>query len=374
MSIGLFDTDIINFSATPFNLELMKISDYYKRRGEIVILSPYFAPEKHQKYYLRKDYPQGGLPEEFTYADNLSYGGYAFTNGIYVPLPIEIERRKADTEIYNKFEEQFCKGRRVYKTLFENLLNAQHLRLSLDGKTIWDDYKKQLDTITYKSILVFHDKNLGAIDGAVDELLSYMIYSKGKLKGPRIGMKFPVIITEGKELIKWGKLCAHNKLFNLQFDGVIDDDHFKEFVSVSHSNKIYDNLIYCATTTSKDSKEFTEKYLQQIFRQIIYARKYRVFFTIKYEDNFFFDKNWDNVMHLLNFFSRSMKTLDQSHYSKKIMDDTLIDFFVWAKKYLSNDREGLKPKEMKVTLDFIKNKLPALYEDFYTFSVRSLED
>ena len=144
MSIGLYDVDMSTYTLVPFNLELMKLSAYYKKKREVVILSPSFTPERHQKFFLRKDYDDGQFIPGLEKVQNLEYGGYAFTNGIYAPLPPEIEVMRADTSLYENMEKTIisAKGRDTRK-IFRNMMEAEHCRISLDGKTIWEDYPKQ---------------------------------------------------------------------------------------------------------------------------------------------------------------------------------------------------------------------------------------
>ena len=44
MSYGLYDADLPYYPIPFYNLELMKLSSYYKRKREIVGLSPNFSP------------------------------------------------------------------------------------------------------------------------------------------------------------------------------------------------------------------------------------------------------------------------------------------------------------------------------------------
>ena len=104
MSVGLMDADMMAYSLVPFNLEIMKLSTYYKKKGEIVIFSHTFSPEKNSKFIYRKDYDDGRYPPSLMRAKNVKYGGLAFSNNIYQPLPIEIERLQPDTSIYEKAE------------------------------------------------------------------------------------------------------------------------------------------------------------------------------------------------------------------------------------------------------------------------------
>ena len=77
MSIGLYDQDMATYTLVPFNLELMKLSAYYKKKREVVVLSPYFTPERHQKFHLRKDFDDGNFIMGIEKIPNLEYGGYA---------------------------------------------------------------------------------------------------------------------------------------------------------------------------------------------------------------------------------------------------------------------------------------------------------
>ena len=44
MSYGLYDADLPYYPIPFYNLELMKLSSYYKRKREIVGLAPSYSP------------------------------------------------------------------------------------------------------------------------------------------------------------------------------------------------------------------------------------------------------------------------------------------------------------------------------------------
>ena len=58
-TIGLFDGDLATFGSTMFNLELMKLSSYLKKKNNIVSLIQKFEPEKFSEFYYWKDYNTG---------------------------------------------------------------------------------------------------------------------------------------------------------------------------------------------------------------------------------------------------------------------------------------------------------------------------
>ena len=65
MSIGLYDVDFATYIHIPFNLELMKLSTYYKKKKEIVVMTENFEPERYSNYIIRKDYNDNNFDKRF---------------------------------------------------------------------------------------------------------------------------------------------------------------------------------------------------------------------------------------------------------------------------------------------------------------------
>ena len=376
MSVGMHDMDMATYTLVPFNLELMKLSAYYKKKREVVILSPSFTPERHQKFILRKDFDDGNFPMGLEKVPNLEYGGYAFSNGIYRPLPPEIEMLHPDTSLYDNMEKTIiaAKGRDQRK-IFQNMMEAEHCRLSLDGKTIWEDYPKQFKFLKTARNLMFHDFDLGAIDGGFEEVQRLLARARTDGWATRVGMKFPVTCTKGQDLLNWMSIKPNSTFYSLQFNGVIEPECFRDFVGIVREKSIYKQLDYYITASSANQKEFLDKYIQQVFRQVVKARSYRVFFSLKYEESFFIDKRWERVLDLFNFYHNSMRHLPQSTYFKKIYKDTLFDF---AKATYDDVpfyyRQAMTKQEIRELFTFVREENPALFEDFYKYNISSMED
>ena len=376
MSIGLHDMDMATYTLVPFNLELMKLSAYYKKNREVVILSPSFTPERHQKFFLRKDYNDGNFPIGLEKVPNLDYGGYAFTNGIYAPLPPEIEIMRPDTSLYDNMEKTIMASKgRDQRKIFQNMMEAEHCRISLDGKTIWEDYPKQFKFLKTARNLMFHDFDLGAIEGGFEEVQKLLARARTDGWATRVGMKFPVTCTKGQDLLNWMSIRPNSTFYSLRFDGVIEKECFRDFVGIAREKSIYNQLDYYVTASSINEQEFLNKYIQQIFRQVVKARSYRVFFSLKYEENFFIDSRWEKVLDLFNFYHNSMKHLPQSIYFKKIGKDTLFDFARATYDDLPfYYRKAMTKQEIRELFAFVREENPALFEDFYEFNVSSMED
>lgn len=375
MSIGLHDLDMANYTYVPFNLELMKLSAYYKKNREIVILSPNLTPERHQKFFVRKDFDDGNFPLGLEKIPNIEYGGYAFTDGIYVPMAPEIEIMHPDTSLYANMEKVITgSGRREHHKIFQNMTEAEHCRLSLDGKTIWEDYPKQFKFLKTARNLMIHDYDLAAIDGGLEEVKRLMARARTDGWATRLGMKFPPVISNGQDLLDWISFKPNSTFYSLRYDGVMDEDCFEEFVSVCRENSIYKQLDYYVTASSANEQEFIDKYIIPIYRQVVKSRSYRVFFSLKYEENFFSDKRWERVLDLFNFYHNSLRYLNQAVYYSKIAKDTLYDFAKasydklpgWAKTEM--DRQ-----EMREIFMFVREKKPELFVDFYEFYANKME-
>ncbi len=52
MSIALYDDDFRRYVHVPFNLELMKLATYYKRKNEIVVLTPSIQKDRYSTTFL----------------------------------------------------------------------------------------------------------------------------------------------------------------------------------------------------------------------------------------------------------------------------------------------------------------------------------
>lgn len=96
--IGLVDLDFqtsITLKQQPPNLEIMKLSNYYKTQQNkfcrMISLSQQQDLSAYQKIYIfseQQKYPQ--IPKNFLQANNVQFGGTAFTNGKYIPFQNEI--------------------------------------------------------------------------------------------------------------------------------------------------------------------------------------------------------------------------------------------------------------------------------------------
>ena len=75
MSVGLYDMDMKTYKQVPINLEMAKLSSYYKRKREIVAMSSSFQPSRYSKFILRKDYEDGIYPKNIMKFDNIDGNG-----------------------------------------------------------------------------------------------------------------------------------------------------------------------------------------------------------------------------------------------------------------------------------------------------------
>ena len=374
MSIGIMDADMSSYILVPFNLEVMKLSAYYKKKGEIVTLSPSFTPEKNTKFFYRKDYNDGEFPLNLLTSKNVEYGGLAFSNNVYNPLPLEIEKQRPDTEIYAKME-SIIKGTTsgARNKIFQNMMTAEHCRISLDGKTVWKDYPSQFKYLAGARNLMLHDYDLGAIEGGFETVQE--ILSKARTDGwaTKVGMKFPVQVKDGKELLKWSSLNSNSTFYSLRYIGVMDDDTFNEWVSTCRQRAVYSQMEYHVTAPWYDPNDFIENLLPKIFRQVIISRSYRVFFSLKYDEGFFPDPRWENVIRLFNYYHNSYSGEPLSRYFNMIADDTMFDFASKSqtvpKSYYG---EVFNKDQIREIFAFVREFNYPLFKDFYECTAEKL--
>jgi hypothetical protein len=375
MSVGIYDADLATYTLVPFNLEAMKLSAYYKKKGEIVVLAPSFKPEKNTKFIFRKDYDDGNFPVGLT-TPNVEYGGLAFSNNIYQPLPLEIERMRPDTSLYARAEEMMLRapGRaREKKKIFQNMMEAEHCRISLDGKTVWPEYNKQFKFLPSARNLMIHDYDLGAVEGSFEAVQDILKRARKDGWATKVGMKFPVQVSDGQSLLNWSSLNSNSTFFSLRYDGVIEDEYFNEWVSSCRQRAVYKLMEYHVTPSWYDPNHFVKELLPKIFRQVIISRSYRVFFTLIYDDDFFPDRRWEAVLDLFNYYHNSFANEPQTAYYNIISEDTLFDFASSCQKHpKAYYGEVFNIDQIRQIFAFVRENHPDLFKDFYECNAQKL--
>ena len=370
MSIGLFDGDMNKYHQVPFNLELMKISSFYKKRGEIVQLSPLFSPERYSKFFYRQDYYDGTYPEKMELYKNLIYGGYAFSGKRYIPMEEEIEKQKADTYIYERMRKIFVKNKALQSS-FNVMMRAEHMRLSLDGKTIWNEFPKQINITPSTSTIILHDNNLSQITGALDTVRELSLCKKKKIY---IGAKFPIEINNNVDLLSWGNFENSSQYYCLQYNGIIDDSALVELVNSENGRKNLKRLECIVTMSSSSENDFIDTCLQKIFKQVIFLRRHRLKIFLRYEDNFFTDKRWELLIDFLNTFASSLDTFTNKDFYKVIDKDSLFNFSKKLKDYqYFKNRIFTKPIAREL-FRMVYDKNYELFKDFYECKKVHLEN
>lgn len=378
MSVGIMDADFATYTLIPFNLEAMKLSAYYKRRHEMVILTNKFLPERHQRFIYLKDFEDGNYPDNLLTTPNVEYYGLAFSNNKYQPLPLEIERMKPDTTLYERMGElilgsnQFDFAKR--KKIFQNLMTAEHCRISLDGQNIWDDYGRQFKDLPSCRNIIFHDYDLNQIKGGLNEVKKIMARARTDGWATRIGMKFPVNVQNGQDLLDWSNFKTNSTFYNLQYNGVMDDEPFSEWVGICKEKAVYTQMNYMVTPSWYEENYFLEELLPKIFRQVILSRSYRVFFSLKYEAEFFTDKRWCDVLRLFNFYHNSYASQPTARYLRKINNDTLFDFASSCANQPTHKYVGeiMSLNEIRNVFYFVREHNYELFKEFYELTAEKI--
>lgn len=297
MSIGLYDDDFMRYIHVCFNLELMKLATYYKKKKEVVVLAPEFDPYRYEKMYFRKDYNDYEFNKGI-FKDNVQYGGFAFTPN-YKPLSEDIERCKPDTEIYTRYRDMFDDTKEKTR-LFDMMRRAQHIRLSLDEKNIWDKVEDSFEIKSQTQVLIFHDYNLNDIKDA--HLFIKELVGRNKVKTV-IGNKFPIQITDDKDLKKWQYFETSSNLFCLQLNNLVSDEFYVDLVL--NLGRRCREIFYNVTAAASSENDFIENYLPKIFMQVLFSRNKKIKITLKYDDDFFIDKKWEYLIDLINLYEHS---------------------------------------------------------------------
>lgn len=268
MALAIIDADFPRYSPIVPNLECAKLSAYWKKRNEFISLIDEIDLVHYSKIFYRKDYDDGDYPPQLG-DGRIEIGGRAFSPASYRPLPLQIETTIPDVSIYERYAD-LCGNSKYQRALFKKLINAQHARISLDGRTVWDDFEKAIDpSIGRLKPIILHDYNLNAVDGSWEALAQHC--GNGTSEVRRIGIKFPTRASKPEELTRWIDFSISPGIFNFHYDALMSDLLFDE---VARKNvALLENLVYNIGEEWKDEDHFVECVLPRIFLQAAYLHK-----------------------------------------------------------------------------------------------------
>lgn len=365
MSVGIWDADFMTYGTVPFNLEAMKIASYYKGKREVVIFSPLLAPERFQKFIVRKDWDDGEYPNSF-FEKNVEYGGHAFSGENYIPLALDIEKQYPDKYLYDRQKHLFINDFKTNEKPFRIMRNAEHVRLSLDGKTIWNDYEKALNIKTNTNVLFFHDYDLNKINGSFEEIKMLLQSLKKEGYERHIGMKFPVRVNTLEELLKWSTLKPTTLFFFLQYDGLMNNEDIVEVLNHQTNKSITRQLFYNVTYGSSSENDFIKNVLPKIYEQAIILRRCRSEIVLKYSDNFFIDKRWERLLQFFNHYIAAKNSPKKWDKNKCRM--TLYEYITSYNFRLAQyawKKETFTTEELKDLFQMVREKNYDVFTMFY---------
>lgn len=234
---------------------------------------------------------------------------------------------------------------------FNVMRNAEHIRLSLDGKTIWPGYRNTFNITSKTSTLFFHDIDLDKIIGAreeIDKLIQEVVRKRGMCF---LAMKYPIIVDKYEDLLYWCSFRSSFMFYNLEFNGPLEDEELYNFVCEQDIIANPSKIEYVVTKKYSDENDFIENGLMKIYNQILFLRMKRAKILLKYEDNFFVDKRWERLIEFFNCFLIATLKVDDQTFLRAMEGDSLYRF---AKSIKENTYYGIKDS-------FLKNEVRDLF-------------
>lgn len=191
MLVGIIDWDLfINKSTFLPNLEVMLISAYHKKNGDIVhLLLNEKNIEVYDKIYLRRN-KKGSkkFPEAIYGIPNIDIGGQYYSNGIILPPEEKFLNCAPDTTIYDNYI-LYCKKQDKKVSGLKKIYNTNFISLKKDYP-----FKQK-----YKNIILY-DYDIGKEE---ELYLLQEAFEQGFFK--KISFYFPIYCKDVNIAIEWAK-------------------------------------------------------------------------------------------------------------------------------------------------------------------------
>lgn len=362
MSYGLYDADLKFYPIPFYNLELMKLSTYYKRKREIVGLAPDFSPHMYTHFIVRQDiYSNQNYPTNY---DNIEYGGRAFNGDEYAPLPLEIEIMRPDISLYNQIVP--TKVSTKYKNAISTMQRAEHIRLTLDGANLWKSYEKQFRGDKTAFGVIIHDYDPGAINEGPEIVQDILANFTGHQTGRRLGMKFPAQIYDKQELIKWLSIQPMGTYYSLVYHNLIEPELMNEILETKKQSAAYQQVSLNITNELLKPQPIEET-IHHIFRTIINLRTQRLIFPLIYDNSVFTNNNWKLVMDMIQYYNIHLLTCDTDYFRRVEPYETLYGYIKHAITNPSVKNPFINKETMSNIFQFVRENNYDLFKDFYEY-------
>lgn len=271
-----------------------------------------------------------------------------------------MEHIEPDFTIYDKYTTLYGALKTDQKQI-KTILNATHVRLSLDGKTLepfpFDRLRPRHPCV------ILHDYDLNSVPGAF-ELLQEVAASRPSGLSYRIGNKYPINVYDFQELQKWLKLPPMGKCFYLQFNGVFTDEEIIELLRVPTLG--LRQLVYNFTYGCSGEDEFVKQILPQIYKQALFLRSCRQKILLNIDTDFFKTKELLDLLKLIDCFYGKTQHLDL------LMPETqtLYKYCSWNKRaeleVLPWVHFRVSLDEMRASFQYIRKHNYEVFDMFYS--------
>ena len=363
MSYGIYDCDLLHGSPM-FNLELMKLSSYYKSKGEIVAYSSRFTPERYNHFIIGKD----RIDERFNFPihlyNNLEMIGRFFSPKKYYPMKEAIEKQIPDTYLYKGTLKRIdLKPEEV--NFYTSQLKAEHIRLSLDGENIWKDYEKQLHYRYTDNSISIYDYNIAKVEGA-QEILKELVDLPHRQTLRPLLLKFPIQVKKATDLETWMRFRYYGNYVAFMINGKItqeDIDFLKENKNFFRNKTVYYNI-----SSSYITEDFISN-INTIYRHLYFLRTILTNFLLIYDEEFFSKVEWKTLIKILNLFSLSYNIAIKR---KRIPYVTLFKYIKYRLKS-THEIKGLDENDIKQCFYYMAQHNYELFKDFYEYKGEDLK-
>ena len=210
--------------------------------------------------------------------------------------------------------------------MFSVIRRAEHLRLSLDGRTVWSDFEKQLRGEVGRYGIIFHDYDVNQIEGAYELITDLLPNAISNRSGRRVGMKFPLQTNSLDDFIRWLHLPPLNIYYSIQHNGIIQPEYYTQLSEILTRNAGAQCTINITGNTTYN--QFITKDILTAFESILDLRRLNLNFPLIYGKDFFIDNRWKEVVRLIQQFNNHIGAhLSSTDYRTRVAPyETFYDY------------------------------------------------
>ena len=169
-----------------------------------------------------------------------------------------------------------------------------------------------------------------------------------------------------EQLLKWSAIKPMVYFYSIQYNGIMTMPLVKEYIQVTQHTSSAIQSFY-NISRNVDYNHFITQDIVDVYKQVCFLRTNGVFFSLIYDEDFFLDRRWEDVIRLINGFWNAPKSLAIKSRERIKGYDSMYNFIKYSTTHYSTSTKSFTTEKLREIFQFVRQENYELFRLFYEY-------